>query len=535
MPSKRKSSHQKAGVAVIGAGYWGKNHVRNFHHLGALKCICDQDDNVRRLMAKDYPDVLITDDFNSVIKDPGIHGVVISTPAALHFNLAFESLKAGKHVLVEKPLSLQYDDGEKLIALADQKKKILFVGHILQYHPAVIRLKEMVNEGVIGRLQYIYSRRLSFGKIRREENILWSFAPHDISIILSLVGEEPYYVDSVGSNFLHARIADVTMTNLKFPSGIGAHIFVSWLNPFKEHRLVIVGSHGMIVFDDTKDVGEKLVLFPHRINWKDGMPVPEKAESVSIDLSAIWEEPLKKECRAFLDAMETGLKPVTSGEEGLSVLKILEESQRSLENKETAPRQVIFLKASSPASPSYYSHPTAVIDDDVAIGGETKIWHFSHILPGSIIGRKCNIGQNVVVGPDVRIGNNCKIQNNVSVYKGVTLEDGVFCGPSMVFTNIFNPRAEISKMGQVRPTLVKKGATLGANATIICGATIGSYAFVGAGAVVTADVKDHALVVGNPAKQTGWVCRCGDKLDKKLTCGSCKRKYKRNSRGVTLT
>jgi UDP-2-acetamido-3-amino-2,3-dideoxy-glucuronate N-acetyltransferase len=162
-----------------------------------------------------------------------------------------------------------------------------------------------------------------------------------------------------------------------------------------------------------------------------------------------------------------------------------------------------------------------VVDEPAEIGAGTKIWHFSHVLKNSRIGEKCNIGQNVVIGPDVTIGNQCKIQNNVSVYKGVTLEDGVFCGPSMVFTNIYNPRAEMSKMDQVRPTLVKHGATLGANCTIVCGATIGKYAFVGAGAVVTRDVPDHALVVGNPARQVGWMCVCGEKLSEDGVCESC--------------
>ncbi len=167
-----------------------------------------------------------------------------------------------------------------------------------------------------------------------------------------------------------------------------------------------------------------------------------------------------------------------------------------------------------------------IIDDNVEIGEKTKIWHFSHILSGSKIGENCNIGQNVVIGPDATIGNKCKIQNNVSVYKGVTLEDGVFCGPSMVFTNIFNPRAEIGKMDQVRPTLIKKGATLGANCTIVCGHTIGRYAFIGAGAVVTKDVPDHALMVGNPARQIGWMCECGEKLNTKQKCPACKKQYK---------
>ncbi len=174
-----------------------------------------------------------------------------------------------------------------------------------------------------------------------------------------------------------------------------------------------------------------------------------------------------------------------------------------------------------------FIHETAVVDEQVQIGTDTKIWHFSHVLKNTIVGNGCNIGQNVVMGPDVRIGNNCKVQNNVSVYKGVTLEDDVFCGPSMVFTNVFNPRSAIRRMDEIRPTLVKKGASLGANCTIVCGVTIGQYAFVGAGAVVTKDVPDHALVMGNPAKQTGWMCQCGEKIEPEIVCLVCGNDFQR--------
>jgi UDP-2-acetamido-3-amino-2,3-dideoxy-glucuronate N-acetyltransferase len=303
---------------------------------------------------------------------------------------------------------------------------------------------------------------------------------------------------------------------------VGAHIFVSWLNPYKEQKLVVVGDRGMMVFDDTAPLPEKLIHYPHTINWENGIPVPQKAESMPIDLSDIWDEPLKLECRAFLKGIETGDEPVTSGLEGLRVLKILETSQKSIEQKENRNPSDLKSKPSPPAS-DFFVHPTAIIDDNVAIGKGTKIWHFSHVLAGSKVGEKCNIGQNVVVGPGATIGNNCKLQNNVSVYKGVTLEDGVFCGPSMVFTNVYNPRAELSKMDQLRPTLVRKGASLGANCTIVCGHTIGRYAFIGAGAVVTKDVPDHALMVGNPARQIGWMCECGERLDEYRKCKICNR------------
>ncbi len=193
-------------------------------------------------------------------------------------------------------------------------------------------------------------------------------------------------------------------------------------------------------------------------------------------------------------------------------------------------------------SENYFVHETAVIDENVEIGEGTKIWHFSHILPRTRIGRNCILGQNVMVGPDVSIGDRCKIQNNVSVYKGVTLEDEVFCGPSVTFTNVLTPRAFIERKHEFRPTLVKRGATIGANATIVCGVTIGRYAFVGAGAVVTRDVPDYGLVIGVPAKLTGWVCKCGVPITReispkrgeriKLRCNYCGSEYELTAQGL---
>jgi UDP-2-acetamido-3-amino-2,3-dideoxy-glucuronate N-acetyltransferase len=178
--------------------------------------------------------------------------------------------------------------------------------------------------------------------------------------------------------------------------------------------------------------------------------------------------------------------------------------------------------------PRYFAHPTAVIDQPCQIGEGTKIWHFSHIMQNSVLGPNCNLGQNVVISPEVRLGRNCKLQNNVSVYTGVELEDDVFCGPSMVFTNVINPRSHINRRNEYQKTLVKQGATLGANSTVVCGTTIGRYAFVAAGAVVTRDVPDYALVMGVPAKQVGWVCSCGVRLPDSFStaaCNSCGKSF----------
>ena len=498
------SSRDIPRVGVIGAGYWGKNLVRNFHNLQALATICDSDEERRTAFGGQYPDCPVTGVTADVLNDPTLDAIAIATPAETHGELVQQALLAGKDVFVEKPLCLSASTGEALVALARKRNRVLMVGHLLWYHPAVLKLKELIDAGELGRIEYIYSNRLSLGKFRREENILWSFAPHDVSVILGLLNEMPQDVVCRGGNYLHQQIADVTVSYLSFPSGVKAHIFVSWLHPFKEQKLVVVGDRQMAVFDDVEK-NDKLLLYPHSVVWRDQIPVANKAEACPIPFE--MQEPLRAECLHFLECVGTRCRPRTDGAEGLRVLSVLEKCQKALQDPGRtgpAPR--------SGLGQAYFAHESAFVDDGVEIGAGTKIWHVSHVLKGSRIGENCNIGQNVVVGPNAIVGNGVKIQNNVSVYEGVTLEDYVFCGPSMVFTNVFNPRSEIPRMEELRPTRVGRGATLGANCTIVCGVTIGRYAFVGAGAVVTRDVPDYAMVFGSPARIRGWVCQCGAKL-----------------------
>jgi UDP-2-acetamido-3-amino-2,3-dideoxy-glucuronate N-acetyltransferase len=514
------------GVAIVGAGYWGKNLVRNFHNLGALRMICDPEQARLDSFAAACPGIRCTTDLDAVLGNPAVIGVAVATPAETHYAIVKKALAAGKHVLVEKPMTLNETEARELIDLAEGAGRTLMVGHLLQYHPIFLRLKELAAAGEFGRIDYIYSNRLNLGKIRREENILWSFAPHDISMILSLAGGEPEAVQTIGGYYLHHAIADVTTTHMEFASGLKAHIFVSWLHPFKEQKLVVVGERKMAVFDDTLPWADKLLVYPHTIRWENQCPVPVKAEPERVDVPQ--GEPLRLECQHFLDCMASGHAPRTDGHEGLRVLRVLNASQKSLESGAT-----LVPLAAAATGPEYFVHPTAIVDPGTEIGAGTKIWHFSHVLKGSRVGKKCNIGQNVVIGPDVSVGSGCKIQNNVSVYQGVTLEDDVFCGPSMVFTNIFNPRAFIPRMHEVRQTLVKKGASMGANCTIVCGHVIGNYAFIGAGAVVTRDVPDHAIMAGNPARRIGWMCACGEKLDpEKLHCEVCGASYAEGEKGL---
>jgi UDP-2-acetamido-3-amino-2,3-dideoxy-glucuronate N-acetyltransferase len=519
-------------TAVVGSGYWGKNLVRNFYELGGLAAICDKDPRVLSGFEHTYAGIATCQDLDFLLneKPAAIDAVAIATPAATHYEVAKKCLEGGKHVFVEKPLALTEEEGRDLIQLADEKKRTLMVGHILQYHGAVIKLKELVDSGELGKIQYLYSNRLNIGKIRSEENILWSFAPHDISVILMLLQEMPRSIYATGGEYLQQDIPDTTITTLDFPSGVKAHIFVSWLHPFKEQKLVVVGDKKMAVFDDLTD--EKLFLFPHHIEWLNRVPVASKAKQEVVPITV--EEPLKAECRHFIECVSEAIPPKTDGREGFRVLQVLQASQKSL-NEQGRKISLGHVSVSSETAmsderraESSFVHESAYVDDKVEIGTGSKIWHFSHILSGSRIGRNCNIGQNVVIGPDVAIGDGCKIQNNVSVYKGVTLEDEVFCGPSMVFTNVYNPRSALKRMHELRPTLVKEGATIGANATIMCGITIGRHAFIGTGAVVLKDVPDYALVVGNPAKRKGWMCACGIQLDFKgdtALCMACKRSY----------
>lgn len=491
-------------VAVVGLGYWGRNLVRNFHRLGALEAICDADVSTLNEMRANYPEARPAGSLDELLGDSRVSAVALATPAATHYDMARACLEAGKDVFVEKPLALDCARGEDLVRRAEANRRILMVGHVLHYHPAITKLRELINGGALGQVRYIYSNRLNIGKIRTEENILWSFAPHDISVLIALLNEMPERITSSGGAWLNPSVHDVTMTQLRFPSGVHAHIFVSWLHPFKEQRLVVVGSEKMAVFDDMAE--KKLTLFPHRVEWIKRVPTAVRADAEGVPVEN--EEPLYLECLQFIESVRNRVPPPTDGREGLRVLAVLEACQRSLLGGGIP----VPIRAGGAALPAYFVHPTAVVDEGAQIGAGTKIWHFSHIMPGAVIGERCVLGQNVNVDGGAVIGNNVKIQNNVSVYSGVIIEDDVFLGPSCVLTNVTNPRAQINRRALYEKTVLRRGCTIGANATILCGVTIGRYAFVAAGAVVTRDVPDYALVVGSPARQRGWISRHGHPL-----------------------
>ncbi|MCX6361559.1 MAG: Gfo/Idh/MocA family oxidoreductase [Armatimonadetes bacterium] len=317
-------STSSPSVAVIGCGYWGKNLVRNFSQLSALSAVCESTAVGQAAAGILVPDVRVIPDFAEVLASD-VPAVVIATPAETHHDLVLRALRAGKDVFVEKPMALTSEHGSELVREAEALGRILMVGHVLEYHPGIVKLNELVQSGELGKVQYVYSHRLSLGKVRREENALWSFAPHDVAVILRLMGAMPFQVVACGGTYVQPNIADVTVTCLLFDNGVRAHIHVSWLHPFKEQRLVVVGSRKMAVFDD---VAKALTLYDQRVEMRNGFPEPVKGAGEQVPYAS--DEPLRLECRAFLEACRTRTPPLTDGQSGLRALKVLQAAERSL-------------------------------------------------------------------------------------------------------------------------------------------------------------------------------------------------------------
>jgi len=315
-------------VAVLGCGYWGKNLVRNFHLLGALGMVCDPSKEALRSARETAPGVAVGTRFDEALENDAIDAVAIATPAVTHEALAIDALRAGKDVFVEKPMALRLQEGLRMREEAVRADRILMVGHLMEFHPAVLALRELVDSGALGDIFYIYSNRLNFGKIRTAENALWSFAPHDIAVILRLAGDLPVEATCVGGNYVNPDLADVAVSCLNFASGLRAHIFVSWLNPFKEQKLVVVGERKMAVFNDVVDTG-KLVLYDQRVHVEAQGPVLQKGGTEEIAFDS--EEPLLAECGHFLDCMASRERPLTDASSGIRVLRVLETCQRSLQ------------------------------------------------------------------------------------------------------------------------------------------------------------------------------------------------------------
>lgn len=482
--------------------------------------IVEANEAARQAIGTEYGDCEVLAGVDEALKRD-FEGFVVATPAETHFEIAKLLLVNRKPALVEKPISLRSSEARELQRLAIEHETPLMVGHVLLFHPAIIKVKELIDAGKIGRLEYLYSNRLNLGTVRTEENILWSFAPHDLSIFQYFINASPLEVVSRGGAYLQPGIHDTTLTILSYPENIVGHIFVSWLHPFKEHRLLVIGSEGMLSFEDSSEQ-KRLVYYEKGIDWVQGAPIKRDGPTESIEYDAT--PPLTRELEYFASKLDSHEPIEPAGAAGaIEVLEILEKATESLLEKPAA-------STAGSENNSYFVHASSYVDDGVTIGEGSKIWHFSHVQGGAEIGKDCSIGQNVNVGNNVKIGNSVKIQNNVSIYEGVELEDYVFCGPSMVFTNVMDPRSKYPQRGteHYRKTLVQEGASIGANATIVCGHTIGRHCFIAAGAVVTGDVAPYALMAGVPAVRKAWMCECGEKLgaeENEMTCARCAKKY----------
>lgn len=322
-------------VGVVGLGYWGPNLVRNFAGMDGvgLKYCCDVDDGRLARVSASHPSVTTTTRFEDIIQDPEVHAVVVATSVPTHHELAAAALDAGKHVFVEKPLALTAAEGRGLVAAAAERGLTLMVGHLLVYHPAVTRIRDIIGSGELGDLRYIYSQRLNLGKVRSEENALWSLAPHDISIMLYFMDAQPDEVVCRGGAFVQENVEDVAFCTLHFPDGRLGHLHVSWLDPHKVRKFTLVGSKKMLVFDDMA-ASEKIWIYDKGVEPLEAMPYGKDLTLRFGDITipnVELSEPLAIECRHFVDCIRTGVRPLSDGEAGLAVVKVLEAATASLD------------------------------------------------------------------------------------------------------------------------------------------------------------------------------------------------------------
>lgn len=322
-------------VAVVGAGNWGRNLVRNFDALPGvqLKYICDKTDKTRKAMSASYPKAQVVDDLAPALADPAVQAVIVAVDAPIHHKLAKEALSAGKHVYVEKPLTLSSADAKELVDLAAAKGRRLMVGHLLEYHPAVNYMKDMIAAGKVGNPLYLYFQRVNLGIVRNCENAWWSLAPHDVSVACYLFDAQPVSVSASGHAYLQKGIEDVVFANLKFANGQMAHIHVSWLDPHKIRKVTLVGSSRMVVFDDM-EASEKIRIYDKGADVKEGSV--DYAQAITLRTGDILlpkisaAEPLKLECQHFIDCIEKDQSPRSDGADGLRVVRVLEAGARSL-------------------------------------------------------------------------------------------------------------------------------------------------------------------------------------------------------------
>ena len=465
-------------IAVIGAGYWGTNLIREFYKTKYLTTICDVSLDIRTQMKQKYPDVNVTDSFESVLLNPSTTSIVIALPAKLHYEFALKALNANKHVFLEKPMTLNVSEAEHLCQVATSKNLTLMIGHLLQYHEGINVIKSVIEEGTIGDIKHIHFSRQSHGIYRQDENVLWSFAPHDISLAASFTG---LTLENFNSSLKSIQCSgtkvvtnsyDIVNTTMTV-NNINISMIHSWINPSKEQKITVTGSEGFVTFDDVTKV---IVVKPKHSTVNSEHPIADKSSNTTIySTSSVQRTPLENECLEFIKCCTEQVQSKTDCYEGLLVLKVLNKCSEILEKK---------------SDNDYFIHETSVLDPGALIGTGTKIWHWCHVTNTASIGSDSSIGQSCYIAGI--LGSNCKVQNNVNVYQGVTCGSNVFLGPNCTFTNVKFPRA--SYKSEYIETIIESNVTVGANVTIGPGITIGENSFISAGCTVYESVPPNTVI-----------------------------------------
>lgn len=526
-------------LAVVGLGARGQATAEAARSAGALAAICDVDPVVLVDTARALGEVRVDADYLRLLQAGDINAVALCSPPETWDGMVEAALRAGKDVYLDAPLVLPLAHGRRLLERVAEGRRVLMSGPVLRFAPVVEHLLATVRSGRLGPLRYLHGRHFKTGSTAAEPPSDAGLSVTLSHLVVELVDASPGRVLTRATAWRSARHPDVTETLLDVPGGPRVLLHAASADAFgPAFELEVVGELGAARLWRAPDDRLHLTL---TMFAPDGEPTDVPPPSMGTEARAA-------SLRHFFEAVATR-RPSLQGPDGLLALwRLVSAAQRSLD----AGAEVLFGDAppaapqSAPSAPTLapgvYLHPTVQMDGPCEIGEGTKIWHFSKLLGPLTIGRQCSFGQNVVIERHVTIGDNVKVQNNVSIYSGVILEDDVFCGPSMVFTNIGTPRSHYPRKGQYTTTRVRRGASIGANATVVCGHTLGQYCFVGAGAVVTRDVPDFALVYGNPARVMGFTCYCGARLPlgttpgerQSATCADCDRRYLRDGHAVAM-